>query len=95
MHCVARVPRGAARVAQAAHRSARRAGRLDCRALWRGLRELRTEVRGMGGHSLEALVGSSAGAEADVDCQPPTGLSDLTVGMQTHLLIRRAEPQVD
>jgi hypothetical protein len=93
MNCVTRVFHAAAPVAQAAHSSARRGGKLDCRALCRGLRQLRTEVRGIRGHSLEALVGPSAVIEADVDRPPPIGFSDLTVGMQLHLFMLHASPE--
>jgi hypothetical protein len=94
MNCVARVSRAAARVAQAAQTGARRGGKLDSRALCRGLHQLRTEVRGIRSHSLEALVGPSAVVEADLDRQPPSGLSDLTVGMQIYLFMLHASPEL-
>jgi hypothetical protein len=93
MNCVARVSLAAARVAQAAQTSARRRGKLDSGALCRGLHQLRTEGRGIRSHSLEALVGLSAVVEADLDRQPPSCLSDLTVGTQIYLFMLRTSPQ--
>ena len=60
---------------------------MNRRASCRGLHQLRTEVRGIRSHSLEALVGPSTVVEADLDRQPPSGLSNLTVGMQSCLFM--------